>query len=131
MAAVAFAGVELGIGGLAVVAAGGTASFRLTLAVAAVASLDLTDGRYSLAAVAVADNSVHFAVDSLHLEAVWTFERYAHLDFVRWRNCSVCGTTASAGAAVATLCRQCSSTAAICNATSATAAKSTSSASNI
>ena len=70
MAAVAFAEVELGIGGLAVVAAGGTASFRLTLAVAAVASLDLTDGRYSLASVAVADKSVHFAVDSLHLEAV-------------------------------------------------------------
>ena len=71
MAAVAFvAEVELGIGGLAVVAADDTASFRLTLAVAAVASLDLTDWQYSLASVAVADNSVHFAADSLHLEAV-------------------------------------------------------------
>jgi hypothetical protein len=70
VAAVAFAEVELGIGGLAVVTADDTAAFRLTLAVAAVASPDLTGGRYSLAYVAVADNSVHFAVDSLHLGAV-------------------------------------------------------------
>ena len=76
--------------GLAAVAAGCTAkAFDLTAAEveAEAVPLDLTeDGQpetCSLAAVAVAGNSVHVAVDLL--QALKKFESFEHFDFERWR----------------------------------------------